>query len=145
VKVVVGDEIAAWLERQFNTKFHPPFIAMGFMADDGRGLCAALWNDYTPGGSIELTVAAGEKGGLTRGVIRYLCHYAFVTNRCRRIQVHVRKSNKTLLRRLPDYGFKYETVAPCFYADEDAVVFRMLFSDQPWIKLDEVQPEPLAA
>lgn len=136
MQVAFGETIAAWLEERFRTKFHPPYTAMGFAADNGRPLCAVIWNDYTPGGNIELTMLA-EPGGITRGVIRYLAHYAFVTNQCRRVQVHVRKSNVMLLRLMPRFGFKYETVAPCFYADEDAVVFRMLARDQNWISLDE--------
>lgn len=137
--VVTGEDVAAYLERRFRTVFHPPYVAMALYTNDHRPLCAALWNDYTPGGSIELTIAA-EPGGMTRGVIRFLAGYAFVKNGCRRVQAHVRKSNKPLLRLMPRFGFEFETVAPCFYADEDAVVFRMLAASQKWIPLHEIGP-----
>lgn len=129
--VVDGDAIADYVASKLKVKISPPFQAIGFLTDDKRPMSAFVFNDYSDS-NIELTVFA-EPGGISRGVLRYVAHYVFVKNNCRRLTVRTKKRNKRVLQLAPRYGFKYEGVAKHFYADDDAVVFRMLKSDCIWL------------
>lgn len=129
--VVDGDAIADYVASKLKVKISPPFQAIGFLTDDRRPMSAFVFNDYSDS-NIELTAFA-EPGGISRGVLRYVAHYVFVKNNCRRLTVRTKKRNKRVLQLAPRYGFKYESVAKHFYADDDAVVFRMLKSDCIWL------------
>lgn len=129
--VVDGDAIADYVASKLRINISPPFQAIGFLTDDKRPMSAFVFNDYSDS-NIELTVFA-EPGGISRGVLRYVAHYVFVKNNCRRLTVRTKKRNKRVLQLAPRYGFKYEGVAKHFYADDDAVVFRMLKSDCIWL------------
>ncbi len=129
--MVDGDAIADYVASKLRINISPPFQAIGFLTDDKRPMSAFVFNDYSDS-NIELTVFA-EPGGISRGVLRYVAHYVFVKNNCRRLTVRTKKRNKRVLQLAPRYGFKYEGVAKHFYADDDAVVFRMLKSDCIWL------------
>lgn len=129
--VVDGDAIAHYVASKLRVKISPPFQAIGFLTDDKRPMSAFVFNDYSDA-NIELTVFA-EPGGISRGVLRYVANYVFVKSGCRRLTVRTKKRNKRVLQLAPRYGFKYESVAKHFYADDDAVVFRMLKSDCIWL------------
>lgn len=118
-------EIKAFLERKLGMTISNPARVFGFTSDDGqRPLCAVAFNNYS-GASIEMTIIA-EPGGITRGVLRYLAHYVFVTSGCRRLTVRTKKRNKPAQKMAVRFGFTYESVAKHDFRDDDAVVFRML-------------------
>jgi hypothetical protein len=131
MQVVSGDAVGGYIAGRLGVHLTPPFQAMGFLGGDGRPLAAALFNGFN-GSSIEVSIVA-EPGGLTRSVIRYVAQYAFVHCGCRRLQAHVSKRNKRMLRLMPRLGFKFEAVAAGYYPDSDAVVFRGLANEQRWI------------
>lgn len=125
--VVDGDAIGEYVGNKLGVKISPPFTAIGFLTNDRRPLSAFVFNDYTQS-NIEMTVYA-EPGGITREVLRYVASYVFLKNKCRRLTVRTKKRNKRVLKLAPRYGFKYECIAKHFFADDDAVVFRMLKED----------------
>lgn len=124
--------LVAFIEKKLSVRFAPPFHAFGYLTNDQKPLAGVVINDYQPGGNCELTIVA-EKGGLTRAVIRHLASHVFNKLGCRRVTVRTRKTNKTVLRLAPRYGFCFESVARHYYPDGDAVVFRMLRADCRWI------------
>lgn len=127
MRLVENEAIVPFIEQKLQAKFSPPYQAFGFVSELGRPMCAFVFNDCT-GGNIEMSVFA-ERGGITRGVIRYVANYAFGKNNCRRLTVRTRKRNKRVLQLAPRYGFTYESVMKHYYTDDDAVVFRMLKQD----------------
>lgn len=127
MRLVENEAIASFIEGKLGAKFSPPYQAFGFVSDDNRPMCAFVFNDHT-GSNIEMSVYA-EPGGMTRGVLRYVANYVFNKNDCRRLTVRTKKRNKRVLKLAPRYGFKYESVMKHYYADDDAVVLRMLKQD----------------
>jgi hypothetical protein len=127
VRLIENEAIAGFIEQKLQIKLCPPYTAFGFASDDNRPMCAALFNDFS-GANIEMTIYA-EPGGISRQVLRYLANYVFVKNGCRRLTVRTKKRNKRVLQLAPRYGFKYECIAKNYFADDDAVVFRMLKAD----------------
>lgn len=134
--VMTGDDVPAvkaYIENRLGVVIAEPSISLGF-ATSGRvrPLCAVLLNDYT-GSNIEMTIVA-ERGGVTLGVLRYLSLYIFGQLGCRRVTIRTKKRNKTVQKMALRYGFTYESVAKHHYSDDDAVVYRMLRADCPWLK-----------
>ena len=141
MKLVENEAIVGFIENKLGTTFSPPFKAFGFVSDDNRPMCAFVFNDHS-GSNIEMSVYA-EPGGITRGVLRYVAFYVFNKSGCRRLTVRTRKRNKRVLQLAPRYGFTYESVQKHYYADDDAVVFRMLKQDCRF--LDEIVKSATAA
>jgi hypothetical protein len=129
--VVDGDTIGEYVGDRLGIKIFPPFVAFGFMTDDKRPLSAFVFNSYN-GSSIEVT-AVSEPGGFTRAVLRHVCNYVFNKCGCRRLTIRTKKQNKKMLKLAPRLGFKYECIAKHHFTDDDAVVFRMLKSECPWL------------
>ena len=129
--LVDGEAIASFIEEKLGITISRPYEAFGFMSDDGRPLCAFVFNDMS-GANMEMTVYA-EPGGINRGVLKYISNYVFNTAQCRRVTVRTKKRNKRVLKIAPRYGFQYECVQKHFFADDDAVVFRMLKEDCRWL------------
>lgn len=129
--VVDGAEIGAYVGSRLGVTICPPFQAIGFLTDEKKPLAAFVFNEFNHS-NMEMTIVA-EPGGITRQIIRYVAHYVFVKNDCRRVTVRTRKRNKHILKLAPRYGFKYECIAKQFFPDDDAVVFRMLKEDCRWL------------
>lgn len=129
--LVDGPEVAAFIERRLQVKIAEPRTVFGYVSDDHRPLCAVVVNNYN-GANAELTIVA-EPGGVTRGVLRHLANYAFGKLGCRRITVRTKKRNKNALKMAERVGFTYEHVMKHYFADDDAVVFRMLKQDCRWL------------
>lgn len=134
--IVVEDSeaIGGYVGQRLGIRFSPPFTAFGFMTDDKRPLSAFVFNEYN-GSNIEIT-AVSEPGGMTRAVLRYLANYVFGKCNCRRLTMRTKKQNKDMLKLAPRVGFKYECVAKHYFSDDDAVVFRMLKEECPWLGKD---------
>ena len=129
--VVDGAEIGTYVGSRLGVTICPPFQAIGFLTDEKKPLAAFVFNEFNHS-NMEMTIVA-EPGGITRQIIRYVAHYVFVKNDCRRVTVRTRKRNKHILKLAPRYGFKYECIAKQFFPDDDAVVFRMLKEDCRWL------------
>lgn len=125
--VVDGDAIANYVSSKLGVTISPPFQAIGFLTNDKRPLSAFVFNDFNHA-NMEVTIVS-EPGGITREVLRYVADYVFKKSKCRRLTVRTKKRNKRVLKLAPRYGFKYECIAKHFFADDDAVVFRMLKED----------------
>ena len=128
--VVDGPEIGHFVAQKLGIVLTPPFRALGFLADDHRPLAAFVFTKSDA--DMELTAYA-ERGGITRGVIRFIANYVFNQNGCRRLTVRTKKRNRRVLKLAPRYGFKYEGIQRHFYADDDAVVFGMLRDNCRWL------------
>lgn len=129
--LIEGEAVAPFIEKKLGVKLSQPYTAFGFVSNDNRPLCALVFNDHT-GSNIEVTAYA-EPGGMNRGVLRYAANYVFNKCGCRRLTARTKKSNKRMLKLFPRYGFQYECVAKHYFPDDDAVVFRMLKQDCPWL------------
>lgn len=129
--VVDGSEIGEYVGKRLGIKISEPYTAFGFMTDDKKPLSAFVFNEYN-GSNIEVT-AVSDPGGIPRSVLRYLAKYVFGKCDCRRLTMRTKKQNKAMLKLAPRVGFKYECVAKHFFGDDDAVVFRMLKEECPWL------------
>lgn len=129
--MVDGEAIGQYVGNRLGVTFSPPFQAFGFLSDDKRPLCAFVFNGFNHS-NMEMTVVA-EPGGITRQVLRYVANYVFEKSNCRRLTVRTKRRNKRVLQLAPRYGFKYECIAKHYFADDDAVVFRMLREDCIWL------------
>lgn len=138
MQMVECPEVQGYIERTLGVTIAPPTRAFGFVDSAGRPLCAVVFNDYN-GANIELTMVAER---MTRGVLRYLAHYAFVKNGCRRLTVRTRKRNKPAIRAAQRLGFQYEAVVKRYFPDDDAVMFRMFRETCPWLMGGDNQNAP---
>lgn len=129
--VVDGESIGQYVGLKLGIKISEPYTAFGFMTDDKKPLSAFVFNEFN-GSNIEITGFA-DPGGFTRPVLRYLANYVFNKCDCRRLTIRTKKRNKSVLKLAPRLGFKYECIAKHFFADDDAVVFRMLKEDCAWL------------
>jgi hypothetical protein len=130
MQMVEAPEVQSYIERTLGVTITPPARAFGFVDHAGQPLCAVVWNDYN-GANIELTMVAER---MTRGVLRYLAHYAFVKNGCRRLTVRTKKRNKQAIRAAQRIGFHYEAVIKRYFLDDDAVMFRMYSEECRWLR-----------
>lgn len=142
--IVVGgsepdnQEIANGVADKLRITIYPPYIAYGFFTSDRRPLAAVVFNDYT-GSNIEMTIVA-ERGGITRGVLRFIGDYVFCQLGCRRLTVRAKKENKKVKKLALRYGFKYEHVIGKYFPDDDAVLFRMMRDECKWIDHEITKP-----
>lgn len=130
------ESVGAWAGRELGISFVPPFAAFGVVNDTGTLVGAAVWNNYFPGGNIELSYVG--PGTITRRVIEGWAAYAFMALEVSRVTVRTRRSNKTALRLIPRVGFKFEYVQKRFFGpkpEDDAFVF-VWFKDSAakWLK-----------
>lgn len=130
MQVVEGEAVLPFVESRLKTKIHPPCIVRGFVAENGRALCAVVFNDFNQS-NIELTIVA-DPAGVTRGVLRYIAGYVFGQLGCRRITIRTKKRNKHAIRMAHRFGFTFEMVCKRYFPDDDAVVFRMFREDCRW-------------
>jgi RimJ/RimL family protein N-acetyltransferase len=131
MQVVVDESVIGYVENKLKVKISPPSIAIGFAANDGRALCACVFNGYNHS-NIDVTIVA-EPGGLTRGVLRYIADYVFKQLNCQRMTAYIKKRNKRALKMAPRFGFQYEMVAKKYFRDDDAVMFRMTNDECRWL------------
>lgn len=127
--IILGqsEAVAAWVARHSGKPFHPPFEAIG-VAGAG-GLTGGFVFTGFNGDGIEVSVAG--RGIASRGAWRAACAYAFDQLGCARLQMHTRRSNKTVCAILPRFGMRFEGIARRFYGDEDGVVFSLTRDDLP--------------
>ncbi len=129
--VVEGPEVGPYIGKRLGITLNEPYTAFGFMTNDKRALAAFAFNEFN-GSNIEVTGIV-EPAGLTRQVLHYLGEYVFGKCQCRRLTMRTKKRNKEMLQLAPRLGFKYECVAKHYFSDDDAVVFRMLRDECPWL------------
>lgn len=129
MRVIVGRDlqVAAWVSERIGRLIEPPFTAIGFTGEDGRGV-GVVFNDYVPGGNIEMTVAAERP--FTRGMFAVIARYVFGELGCCRLTVRTMKSNTAVCDMAKRIGFVREaTLTDFFGPGEHAELFRMLRKD----------------
>lgn len=119
--------IAEWVGRQVGVPIAPPYTTMGWI--DGQGLLRVgfIFYGYSPHGNIDLAIAS--TAGFTRGIIRRVASYIFEEIPARRATARPPRKNETACSILRRCGFVQETVCKDYYADDDAVQFRLLRKD----------------
>lgn len=126
--IVVGqsEKVARWLGARLETKFNPPFEAIGILDKDGKAVGGAVLNDFADR-NCELTMYAPNV--FQRDAYRWIADYAFRVNDCLRMTIRTRASNLYVRRLVEHHGFKMEGTLRCWYDDEDAVIYGLLRED----------------
>lgn len=131
---VFGQDIgvALWVGERVGHHFYPPFTAIGF-GDRGGLVAGAVFNDYTPHGNIELTLASDRP--FTRTMLRTLAAYVFGQLGCSRLTVRTRQDNERVCRMAKKFGFVREATLRDYYGTgENAELFRLLRADcKEWL------------
>lgn len=130
-------EVKGYIERSLGIVIPEPTRVMGFMSDAGRPLCAVAFSEFNFS-NIELTIVS-EPGGLTRAVMRHVATYTFIKLGCRRITVRTKRRNKLAAKMAIRFGFTFEAPSKHFFGDDDALVYRMLKADCPWLSANSKQ------
>lgn len=123
------EAVAQWAGERLGVQFQAPYTAFGIV--DGAGIIhgATVFNDFYPGGNIEMTHIG--HGTLTRRVQRGLIRYAFVQCGATRLTAKTAYRNVMVRRLLPKAGFRYECTQKRYFGPErgdDALVY-VLFRD----------------
>lgn len=136
MQLVFGQDtiVADYVFNNLGLALVPPYTAIGG-TKDGKTLCiGAVFNQFN-GSNIEITLFG--PGGLTRGNIRGVYHYIFEQLKVNRVSAKTRRSNKSMQRLLPRFGFKFEGISARYFGPQkadDAIRF-VLFPDdaRKWI------------
>jgi RimJ/RimL family protein N-acetyltransferase len=109
-----------------------PYAALGIIRDE-RILGAIVFLNYRRE-SVEFHLC-GSPGWLTRGEIKALFAYPFVTLNCLRLWCMVRRNNKPARRGAERLGFKILGVAEDEFGEgKDGVISTMSRANCKWIK-----------
>lgn len=126
---IFGEDVAvaAWVSERIGRPIEPPYTAIGFRDHNG-GLAGVVFNDYVPGGNIEMTVASDVR--FTRRMFKIIARYVFGQLGCCRLTVRTRKSNAAVCEMAERIGFVREATLKDFFGPGDhAELFRMLRRD----------------
>jgi RimJ/RimL family protein N-acetyltransferase len=133
LRLSVRDEItlAGWVSERIGRVIEPPYTVLGF-EDQTDVVAAAVFNDYQPGGNIEMTFAADQP--FTRGMFRAIAHYVFVQLGCARLTVRTKQANECICDLATRLGFRREaTLKDYFGKKEHAELFRMTRKECRWL------------
>lgn len=128
MRVVAGHDrdIADWAGQMLGgVTFQEPFTAFGFLRG-GEIHGAAVFNDYYPGGNVEITYVGPRSYGKQQ--IGFMMRFAFQELKASRMTARTRRDNILVNKLLPRFGFVYEGVQRRFYGPEkgaDAIVYVM--------------------
>lgn len=111
-----------WAGEKFGAFFSPPATVIGLL-DNGKPVCAGIFNDYT-GENIELSVVA--EGIIPRRFLQFCAEYAFNHVGCVRVTARSRASNTRVASLAKRLGFTQEGRLRRFYGDEDAILYGLL-------------------
>lgn len=126
IKIVsnMDKEVAQWMSQSLGcAEFQQPYVAFGLISPDNRH-AGVLFNDYYPGGNIEITFA-GEFT-VSRHLIRMMHYHVFESLGCSRVTAKTPRSNKKAAKALERLGFKFEVIQKCYFGPEkkdDALVY----------------------
>lgn len=120
------ETVAEWVGRLTGKPFHAPYTAMGVLSSDGALTGGFVFTGYN-GDSVEMSLAG--RGVASRSAMAAVLHYVFEQLGCSRLQVHTRRSNKLVRKRLPNLGFAFESPARRFYGREDGLCYSLTIDD----------------
>lgn len=124
-------DVAQWVSRRIGQNVEPPFTAIGFARGDDL-VGGAVFNDYVPGGNVEITLAADEP--FTKGMLHAIAHYVFEQLGCVRLQARTKQTNVKVCKMVRRAGFVREAALKDFYGPgENAEMFRMLRKECKWL------------
>ena len=128
--------VAEWVAKQANSKPPvDPYTAFGFVSADGRLTGGAVFTGYN-GDTVELSLAG--RAMATRGAWAAIVSYAFEQLKCQRLQMHISRRNRRVLRMLAGrrgrnsgLGVHYEGIARRFFGKDDGVLYSLTTDDLP--------------
>lgn len=127
-----GQRVTWFVCDRIGRLIHPPLIAIGFERD-GVLKAGAIFNDYQPGGNIELTLASDVP--FTRGMIGVIAHYVFVQLKCTRLSLTTNLTNERVIGLARKAGFRQEAIRSDYFGPgEHAVLFGMKRSRCKWLR-----------
>lgn len=124
------DLVAEWAGERLGVAFCAPYTAFGIVDDAGSIRGATVFNDFYPGGNIEMTHVG--PGTLTRQVQRGLIRYAFIQCGASRLTAKTPFRNAMVRRLLPKAGFRYEFTQKRYFGPErgdDALCYVLFRED----------------
>jgi hypothetical protein len=125
-------EVAQWVGSKMAGHFLQPHIAVGMLDSEGSLRGAFVLAYHTPT-TAEMTVYS--ECVISNGMWKEFARYAFLGLGLYRMQIRTARSNKTVKKAAPKYGFKFEGVARDYFAPgDDALLFYMTPSTCRWIK-----------
>jgi hypothetical protein len=119
LRLVFGadDLVASYVGANLQQIMVPPYTAIGGTVD-GETLCiGAVFNQWN-GSNLDISLYG--PGALRRGAIRAVYHYAFEQTGAQRLTAITRRSNKTMQRLLPRFGFQFEGTSKRFFGPSKA-------------------------
>lgn len=120
------ERVADFVARASGKPFHLPYEAIGIVGRGGALTGGFVFTGFN-GDGIEVSVAGHGIAG--RDAWRAAVDYVFGQLGCKRMQMHTRRSNKTVRTILPRFGMTFEGVARKFYGAEDGLVFSLTADD----------------
>lgn len=129
MRVVAGQDqvIADWAGSLLGVRFQEPYTAFGFVDANASLRGACIFNDYYPGGNVEVTYVGPRS--FTKATLTFMARFCFDELRVSRVTAKTRRGNVLMRRILPKGGFQFEgTQKRYFGADrkDDALVFVMM-------------------
>lgn len=129
MQILLGHDVAVaqWVGEKIGTPIAPPYTAIGFIDRGGTLRVGFVFFRYEPGGNLDFTLAATAP--LQRGMLRAVGHYVFEQLGCRRLTSRPRAGQARQADMLKRAGFVLEARLKDYYADDDALQFRLLRRD----------------
>jgi RimJ/RimL family protein N-acetyltransferase len=123
--------VTQWLA-SLGIRFTPPFVTLA-IRDRGNIIAAAVFNDYQ-GTNINMSVVFARRIALTRGNLRALFTYPFVTLGVNRLSVRTSATNMPVRKQIRRLGFRPEGKHPQYYGSTAAISYGMLRADCKWLR-----------
>jgi RimJ/RimL family protein N-acetyltransferase len=120
------ETVADWVGNINGKPFHAPFTAIGVLNGEGMLTGGYVFTGFN-GDGVEVSMAG--RGCISRSACAAMLSYVFEQLGCSRLQMHTRRSNKTLRKLAPRLGFHHEGVARKFYGKEDGLLFSLTTDD----------------
>jgi hypothetical protein len=131
VEAGLDQPVTQWLG-SLGIHFTPPFVTLA-IRENGNIIAAAVFNNYQ-GTNIDMSVVFGRRIALTRGNLRALFTYPFVTLGVNRLSVRTMASNMSVRKQIRRLGFAPEGKHPQFYGQTAAISYGMLRADCKWLR-----------
>jgi len=128
MKLLFGHDqvVAEWCERKCGVKFKTLWKSIGAIDEEGRLIGAAVLHDLT---QYDVELSFYGPNTLTMDMCRAIAWHCFIQQGLERISIHVRRSNRRLLKALPAMGWRWEGVKHHLFGNDkkdDGILFGIL-------------------
>jgi len=128
LNIIAGNDeaVAQWVGAQMGVRFQEPYTAFGFSNSDGIIDGAVVFNDYYPGGNIEVTYFGPHS--FRKGSLQFMARFCFDKLEATRVTAKTRRSNVIMRKILPKGGFVFEGTQKRYFGPtkaDDALLFVM--------------------